>query len=352
LEREFYTDLASSGLRMPIGADLVLREHADHEGVVLDGRRLGKVVAEAARAYRTPLAIPLMDLQVEKAQLLAGMGVPEAVRHTHHLTSYIGDEELGVIEECCARRPTPRMAANVEAVRYVADNTDLVPCAMAIGPFSLLSKLLADPISPVFAVGAGVTAADDPDVRLVVSALEAATRVIVRSIVAQADAGARLCVIAEPASNIVYLSPRQLARGSDVFDRLVMSYNMRIKSALEDLGLDLFFHCCGELTEQMVRGYASLDPAILSLGSSRVLWEDAALVPQATVLYGNLPTRRFYSDELSEDDVVALARETVARMRAVGHPHILGSECDVLSVPGREVVIRSKVRAFLECSLD
>jgi hypothetical protein len=127
---------------------------------------------------------------------------------------------------------------------------------------------------------------------------------------------------------------------------------MRIKSALEDLGLDLFFHCCGELTEQMVRGYASLDPAILSLGSSRVLWEDAALVPQATVLYGNLPTRRFYSDELSEDDVVALARETVARMRAVGHPHILGSECDVLSVPGREVVIRSKVRAFLECSLD
>jgi len=352
LEREYYTDLAASGLRMPIGADLVLREHTDHARIVLDGRRLGQVVAEAARVYATPLAIPLMDLQVEKAQLLAGMGVPEDARDTHHLTSYLGDDELAAIEECCVTRPTPRLAANVEAVRYVAEKTDLVPCAMAIGPFSLLTKLLADPISPVYAAGAGLTGADDPDVRLVETALEAGTRVILRSIVAQADAGAKLCIIAEPASNIVYLSPKQLARGSDVFERLVMSYNRRIKQALTERGLDLFFHCCGELTEQMVRGYASLDPAILSLGSSRVLWEDAALVPETTVLFGNLPTKRFYSDELPEEDVVALARETAARMRAVGHPHILGSECDVLSVPGREEVIKSKVRAFMGCSLD
>jgi hypothetical protein len=31
-------------------------------------------------------------------------------------------------------------------------------------------------------------------------------------------------------------------------------------------------------------------PVILSLGSSRVLWEDAQLVPKHVVLYGNLPS--------------------------------------------------------------
>jgi len=35
-------------------------------------------------------------------------------------------------------------------------------------------------------------------------------------------------------------------------------------------------------------------------------------------------------------------------MRAVDHPFILGSECDVLSVPGQERTILEKVEAFLQ----
>ncbi len=66
----------------------------------------------------------------------------------------------------------------------------------------------------------------------------------------------------------------------------------------------------------MVSQFTKLDPAILSLGSSRKLWEDAALVPKTTVLYGNLPSKRFYSDELiSVDEVIEQSSDLVEKMR-------------------------------------
>lgn len=37
-------------------------------------------------------------------------------------------------------------------------------------------------------------------------------------------------------------------------------------------------------------------------------------------------------------------------MRQTGHPFVLGSECDILSVPGSEREIVSKVEAFLKVS--
>lgn len=42
-DRQYYLGLAHSGLRMPIGTDLVLHEHADAGEIVLDGHRLGQV---------------------------------------------------------------------------------------------------------------------------------------------------------------------------------------------------------------------------------------------------------------------------------------------------------------------
>ena len=88
---------------------------------------------------------------------------------------------------------------------------------------------------------------------------------------------------------------------------------------------------------------------MISLGSSRLLWEDAKLLPKSTVLYGNLPTKQFYSDALvSVDKVRQLSADLIRRMRVVGHPFILGSECDILSVPGCEQTIKAKVEAFLQ----
>ncbi|HEY8668531.1 MAG TPA: hypothetical protein VIL86_17930 [Tepidisphaeraceae bacterium] len=48
MNRKFYLDLAAAGARMPIGADLVLREKPDHDVILRDGIRLGKVLQEAA----------------------------------------------------------------------------------------------------------------------------------------------------------------------------------------------------------------------------------------------------------------------------------------------------------------
>jgi hypothetical protein len=66
------------------------------------------------------------------------------------------------------------------------------------------------------------------------------------------------------------------------------------------------------------------------------------------VLYGNLPTKHFYSDAMVNlQDVKRLKNELLAKMRQVNHPFILGSECDVLSVPDQEQVIRDKVDEFM-----
>jgi len=88
----------------------------------------------------------------------------------------------------------------------------------------------------------------------------------------------------------------------------------------------------------------------MSLGCSRRLWDDAALVAKSTVLYGNLPTKRFYSPQLTVADVENLSLELLEKMSATGHPFILGSECDVLSVPGSEEEILSKVDAFMKAA--
>ena len=341
MKREFYLDLAASGLRMPIGTHLVLHEHPDHEAIMLDGPRLGAVVAEAARRFRVPMAIPVMDLKLEKESLLMALGVqPEEVDSFHFSEAPVDD---------WAVPSTPRMAATCEAIRCVAGQSDLLPVGMGIGPFSLMTKLVSDPITPVFFAGTGMTAEEDPEVALVERALALAMNAIVPYLQAQIAAGAKAIILCEPAANKVYFSPNQLAESYEVFERYVMEPNRRIAALLAEQGVDLIFHDCGELENEMIRRFATLDPAMMSLGSSRVLWEDAALVPKSTVLFGNLPTKKFYSDSLvSLDEVRRLRRELTDRMRSVGHPFILGSECDVLSVPGSEATIKAKVEAFLE----
>jgi len=47
MDRQYYLDLAEGGLRMPIGAHLVLHEQPGHAEIPLDGHRLGRVVAAA-----------------------------------------------------------------------------------------------------------------------------------------------------------------------------------------------------------------------------------------------------------------------------------------------------------------
>jgi uroporphyrinogen-III decarboxylase len=346
MDRAFYLGLAREQLAMPIGTDLVLREKPNHEDILVDGIALGNVCIEAAARYRSPLAIALMDLRVEKAELLAMLKVRTDNADEHHMHDAVTPDMVDRLREALAMPPGVRMKANMISLETVARVPGLVPVGMSIGPFSLATKLLDDPILPAYSLGSGEL--DDPDVRSLLNLIDLATLTVIRSIELQASAGAKAICLCEPAANRAYISPIQLDQGSDVFDRLVMQPNRKIAKRMDELGVDLIFHDCGELVTPMLKSIASLRPKMLSLGSSRRLWEDASLVDKDVVMFGNLPTKKFYSDlEMPIAEVERRTRELLTQMKSAKHPFVLGSECDVLSVPEHHRTIAAKVDRML-----
>jgi uroporphyrinogen-III decarboxylase len=345
MNRDFYLELAGQGLRMPIGTDLLLHEQPDPEACRLDGDALGAVVVGCAERFRTPLAFPLMDLEIEKEWLVRGLGVPAAQAGTYHFSSGLSEAGLAAAEAGLGG-PTPRMKASLGSLDYVRRTSSAVPIGMCIGPFSLMTKLLADPITSVYMVALDP---DDDDARSTLNTLELATRLIVRWVVAQLEAGAKAICVCEPACSSAYISPNQLAAHPGVLDTLVLTFHRRMRQVLADHDADLILHDCGQLTDDFVSSFKELDPAILSLGSPCDLPSMAHLVGPRTVMFGNLPSKKFYSDrEMTVDEVRTAAATLNERMKATAHPFVLGSECDVLSVPGHEAEIMSKVMAMLD----
>jgi hypothetical protein len=180
---------------MPIGTDLVLHEESSPEEVLLDGERLGQVVEKAARRYRTPLAFPLMDLRLEKADLLAFAGVPEGEADLFHFKEPPTEGMLAGVRRDDMRPFSERIQANQGALRYIAERTDLLPVGMLIGPFSLMTKLIADPIVPVAMAGRGVTTGEDASVCMVERCLELSVHSVLRSARAQIEAGAKAIIV-------------------------------------------------------------------------------------------------------------------------------------------------------------
>jgi hypothetical protein len=349
MNRQFYLDLAARGLRMPIGTDLVMNEESEPEKVRNDGAALGPVIERAARRWGTPLAVPLMDLRLEKMDVLALAGIAVTDAERLHFTAPLDEPALATL---CAEQTVALCAGSVardEALAYIRTKEDLIPVGMAIGPFSLTTRLLADPITAAAMAGSGVEAEDSDEVKLLWQCLRVSEAAVLRSLRSQIAHGARAVMICEPTACTAFISPRQIKAGSNLFERLVMEPNLRLKAALDEAGCDLIFHDCGELIDPMVEAFANrLHPVILSMASSRKLWEDARLVPKDVVLYGNLPTKSFYSDgAMPIEEVVRRTDELIANMKACGHPHIVGSECDVLFVPEAQETIAKKVDAMM-----
>ena len=69
MEGPTYLWIAEDGLSMPLATDMVLHEGAsgpDIERTLSNGEELRRVVVRAARRFGAPLAIPHMDLKLEK----------------------------------------------------------------------------------------------------------------------------------------------------------------------------------------------------------------------------------------------------------------------------------------------
>jgi len=348
MNRQYYLDLAARGLRVPIATHLILHEQPDPEKVLLDGRRLASVMADTADRFQIPLALSVMDLALENEVMLETIAIPEAGPAHYQFERLPAEDIRSRIHKGMDVLGNRRMKADCEALARIADRGRLLPVGMAIGPFSLLTKLVKDPITPIFLAGSGQTARDSEEVAMMEALLSMAEDVVHASCIAQCRAGAKAVLVCEPAANAVYFSPNQIRqKDSKIFSQYVIEPNRRLKALFDAQDCDLLLHDCGELIPEMVSAFAVLDPALISFGSPVTLWEMAPFVPNTTVIFGNLPTKKFYSEEeMPVEKVEALAREICERMKSTGHPFILGSECDVLSVPGCERIIMEKVMAF------
>jgi len=92
---------------------------------------------------------------------------------------------------------------------------------MTIGPFSLATKPMADPITAAALLGSGVSAEADSQVKLLCDCLEAAESVVLSSVRRHLEQGARAMLVCEPAASAAFLSPRQIRRGSEAIWRKV-----------------------------------------------------------------------------------------------------------------------------------
>lgn len=245
LGRSVFLQMAEGGTTMPLATDLVLHEEPDVGQVLSDGRALGRLVVRAARRFEVPLALPRMDLTLEKDLLLQGVAAGPRAVEAFHFRDHPGEAALveGLVANLAGPLP-PRLQAQVDAVRFVATSVpDLIPCGLTIGPFSLMTTLLEDPISAVYLAYPGSPATDPAMAGLVDAVLDLSMRTVERSLREQLEAGAKVVVACEPAVNRVYVSPRQVQSSPEGFDRLVMANLRRYKAILDDYGAEPTMNC-------------------------------------------------------------------------------------------------------------
>ena len=152
----YYLDVARSGRCLPMATDLVLNEDPDPEATRGTGLRLGQVVERSARRWGSSLALPLMDLRLDKADMLAPLGIGEDEADRFHFAAPLDQSTREAIQ----RNRPPDCVGSIArdgALRYIASATDLLPVGMTIGPFSLATKLMADPITAVAMLGSEVS---------------------------------------------------------------------------------------------------------------------------------------------------------------------------------------------------
>ena len=117
MDRKFYLDLAAKGQRMPIAVHLTLHESPNVSEIELNGKLLAESIIKSAQRYNSPLAVPLMDLALEKDALLALYGTPEEKREKFHFDKTVEPE---FVEKVSSAPLVSRMVATCEAISSIA----------------------------------------------------------------------------------------------------------------------------------------------------------------------------------------------------------------------------------------
>jgi uroporphyrinogen-III decarboxylase len=352
MHRQFFLDLAEKKAAIPLAADLLVHALSHPEHVESDSEEMARVMHASVAKFRSPLTVAPMDLRVEKRALGELLGIPPSMLEEFHLHAPLEQGQTTTLLNAVREKGiTPRMEVTCGALQRVAIDAPSFPVGMCIGPFSLLTKLVEGMITAVFMISQGFEPEDDPSVALALDLLPVTMELVRGYAVAQVKAGAKAVIICEPAANKVYISPNVMESGSGIFSQFVLEPVRSIADSIEEAGAAFILHDCGELTPEMISSLASLRPSMLSLGSSVNLAQAASLVPQDVVLFGNVPSKFFPSDADMPEGIV---REICAGLRgsmdASGHPYILGSECDILSVGGKEDAIMRKAMIISEFS--
>jgi len=328
---------------MPLATGFLLAEQANATVIVKDGELLGQIIVDSVERFHTPLALPPMDLNLEKFALCRQLGLEEKKWERFQ---FITKPDVDALVDQFEPLSDPYLSANLQAISMIAKEEGLIPAGMAIGPFSLAIKFMQDPITPIYLAGMG---AEDESVELFESILALSMGVVQKYVLAQLHCGAKIIVLAEPGANTTYFSPIQIKGGATCFQRYAMDNLHRLNATIKKTGAELFFHCCGELCPEILHAFSQMEPLVLSLGSSRNLWQDAEQISPNTIIYGNLPSKKFFNDkELTVEEVYKQSLELIEKMISIAHPFILGTECDVLSVPGYHQTISRKIDAMYE----
>ena len=119
MRKDYYLNIAKQNKRMVFGVDLILGEKDNRDEILLNGEMLGKVILETAQRFNMPMALPFMDLDVEKQELLEILNIDlTQFDHFHFGECNLSQETISLVKNVGFLKPTLRLAANCEAISF------------------------------------------------------------------------------------------------------------------------------------------------------------------------------------------------------------------------------------------
>lgn len=211
--------------------------------------------------------------------------------------------------------PVPPVGAGrtgiyIEAIRKAAERIEDRPVfAGVIGPFSLAGRLMDVTEAMIYCY-------EEPD--MVHILLRKATEFLIRYCEAYREAGASGVVIAEPLAGL--LSPALAEEFSG-------PYVKQIVDAVQDESFLVIYHNCGNTTIQTIGSILATGAAAYHFGNAIDMAEMLKLIPEDTVVMGNIDPAGEFKNGTPE----SIRAATLGVMKACcGHKNfVISSGCDI-----------------------